>query len=166
MRPLITPTYRDCLTLVRAGADILAVEATTESPMDAAAFVALVRRVHSELGVPVMADVSTYSEGIVAWQAGADLVGTTLSGYTGRSSATEGPDLALLEHLVSADVRVVLEGRVNDPTDVAEGFVRGAWAVVVGKAITDPLATSERFSLATPRRDRHHASLLPRIQAN
>lgn len=153
MRPLITPSYRDCEDLVQAGADIVAVEATGEGSLGSDEFASLVARAHAELRVPVMADVSTFSEGLLAWRSGADLVGTTLSGYTAYTSATEGPDLTLVAELAAADVRVVLEGRVSVPADVVAGFGRGAWAVVVGKAITDPLATTERFAQVAPRHD-------------
>lgn len=150
-RPLITPSYRDCEELVQAGADIVAVEATEEGALSSDEFKSLTADVHAELQVPVMADVSTLAEGLVAWRNGADLIGTTLAGYTARSASTkDGPDLRLLADLVAADVRVVLEGRVHTPGDVAAGFERGAWAVVVGKAITDPLATTERFALVAP----------------
>lgn len=149
-RPLITTSYRDCERLVHAGARIVAVEATTESTLSAADFAVLVRQSHERLGIPVMADVSTFDEGLRAWESGADLIGTTLSGYTPYTTADDGPDLALVRRLAEAGIRTVLEGRVNTPEDVAAGFANGAWAVVVGKAITDPLATTERFARATP----------------
>lgn len=150
-RPLITPSYPDCLSLVHAGAHIVAVEATEESTLSAAEFAALVRTAHDELQVPIMADVSTFDEGLRAWDSGADLVGTTLSGYTPYTAPAAGPDLDLLQRLAGEGIRTVLEGRVNTPEDVAAGFAHGAWSVVVGKAITDPLATTQRFTLATPK---------------
>ncbi|GAA4205037.1 N-acetylmannosamine-6-phosphate 2-epimerase [Actinocatenispora rupis] len=150
-RPLITPTYEDCVLLAAAGSDIVAVEATAESP-GVDAFADRVARVHTELGVPVMADVATRDEGLAAWDAGADLVGTTLSGYTAGSAGADGPDLDLVERLAADGVRVVLEGRVSEPAQVRAALDRGAYAVVVGKAITDPLATTVRFAAASGRR--------------
>ena len=146
-RPLITPTFADCVALVDAGADIVAVEATAESP-GVDDFSALVRRAHVELGVAVMADVSTFDEGLAAWKAGADLVSTTLAGYTAASQPLDGPDLGLVADLAAGGARVVLEGRVQEPAQAAAALELGAWAVVVGGAITDPAAITRRFVAA------------------
>ena len=86
-------------------------------------------------------------------EAGADFVATTLSGYTSYSPPTVGPDLELLERLCRAlDVPVVGEGRFDDPQRVAEAFARGAHAVVVGTAITNPREITRRFVRGVPPR--------------
>ncbi len=94
-----------------------------------------------------MADVSTFDEGMAAWDAGATFVGTTLSGYTPYSPQHSGPDLDLVARLAARGVRVLAEGRFQAPTDVAAAFEVGAHAVVVGGAITDPIAITRRSSL-------------------
>lgn len=143
-RPLITRDFADCADLVKAGADIVAVETTTEGPgIDS--FANLAARVHDELDVPIMADVSTYQEGIAAWRAGADLVSTTLAGYTDHTRSSDVPDLELVHRLAAAGARTVLEGHVHEPEQAVAAIHSGAWAVVVGKAITDPLASTARF---------------------
>jgi len=146
-RPLITSTFEQCVQLAGAGANIVAIEATIESPHHNQ-FEDLVRRVHDELGIAVMADVSTLSEGLTAWESGADLVGTTLAGYTSATKNDSLPAFELIAKLHGAGVRTVLEGHVQTPTDVAAGFSAGAWCVVAGKAITDPLDTTRRFARA------------------
>lgn len=149
-RPIITPTLEHAEALVRAGADIVAIDCSDEVRGGNLGIVASVRET---LGVPVMADVSTLLEGTRAWTSGAELVGTTLSGYTPETAGTgEEPDLALVTHLAGAGVRVVAEGRIRTPEDVAAAFSAGAYSVVVGGAITDPLKTTELFSRATPSR--------------
>lgn len=111
---------------------------------------ALIRGVREELGVPVMADVSTFREGLWAWEAGAELVATTLSGYTPQSARREKPDLDLVSELAKAGIRVVAEGHVRTPEQVGRLFERGAYAVVVGTAITDPVSITSWFVGATP----------------
>lgn len=149
-RPVITPAYEDCVELVAAGAEIVAVELTREHGTHASDFAHICARVHDELGAAVMADVSTLEEGLTAWQAGADLVATTLAGYTPESSPGDGPDLPLAQALAVHGVRTVLEGRVQRPEDVTAAFAAGAWAVVVGKAITAPDAITARFADGIP----------------
>jgi len=147
-RDIITPDRGLARALLDAGADIVAVEATREALGDDLALLGRIRA----LGAPVMADVSTLGEGVRAWDAGAELVGTTLSGYTEETvGADESPDIALVAELAARGIRVVAEGRYRTPADVAAAFDAGAYAVVVGGAITDPLSTTERFAAAARR---------------
>lgn len=147
-RDLITPGIDQATRLVRAGADIIAVEVTDEL---GAGQIDVVRRVREDLGVPVMADVSTHAEGVRAWRAGADLVATTLSGYTDETGpAGQLPDLELVGRLHADGIRTVAEGRYQTEQHVEEAFDRGAWATVVGTAITDPVAITRRLCRATP----------------
>jgi N-acylglucosamine-6-phosphate 2-epimerase len=142
----ITPTFDAACRVVRAGADIVAVQATTERTATPEPLAPLIARVHEELAVPVMADVSTLDEGLQAADAGADLVATTMSGYTPHSPKLAGPDLALVRELTGRlTIPVVAEGRISTPEDAAAALRARAWAVVVGRAITMPEAITERF---------------------
>ncbi len=142
----ITPTFAEAQAVARAGADIVAVQATREREARGTPLADLVARIHAECGVPVMADVSTAEEGAAAAGAGADLVATTMAGYTPHSRTVPGPDLDLVRDLAgSLRVPVVAEGRIHTPEDAAEALRAGAWAVVVGRAITMPEAITERF---------------------
>jgi N-acylglucosamine-6-phosphate 2-epimerase len=131
--------------IVEAGADAVALEATCENRPDDKELEKLIRRVQEELEVSVMADVSTVDEGVRAWGMGADLVATTLSGYTRESPPREVPDYELVGRLAEEGVRVVAEGHVRTPEQLGELFKRGAYAVVVGTAITDPISITSWF---------------------
>jgi N-acylglucosamine-6-phosphate 2-epimerase len=100
-----------------------------------------------------MADVSTLAEGVAAAGAGADLIATTLSGYTPDSAAADGPDLALVRDLAAGlpGVPVVAEGRYHRPDQVRAALDAGATAVVVGTAITDPVWITRSFARGTRR---------------
>lgn len=142
-RPAITPELEDAVALAAAGADIVAIEATAELRQERAAdHIAAMRR---EVRAQLMADVSTLEEGLAAYDAGADLVATTLSGYTSTSPTAPGPDLVLVEALAAKGVPTVAEGRITSPTQARAALEAGAIFVVVGKAITDPLSQTAAF---------------------
>lgn len=155
----ITPTFQSAQAVSQAGADIIAIDATQRPRPDGSTLEVLIRRIHEELGLPVMADVSTLQEGILAAQAGADIVASTLSGYTENSPApADGePDLDLIRDLVrSVAVPVIAEGRFHRPELAAAALDRGAHAVVVGTAITRPQWIAEQFVRAIAGRSRAH----------
>lgn len=146
----ITPERADAEAIAAAGADVIAVDATLRGRPGGEGPEAFVRSLAS-LGPPVMADVDRVEAGIAAAAAGAALVSTTLSGYTSVGPVPEGPDLELVAALSARlTVPVVAEGRYATPQDVRAAFAAGAWAVVVGTAITDPVALTGRFASVTP----------------
>ena len=146
----ITPTVADALEVFEAGAAIVATDATMRPRPDGADLRATIEAVH-EAGGLVMADVSTRAEGIAAAEAGADLVATTLSGYTPHSRDPDGPDLALVRELAAElpTVPIVAEGRYHRPDQVVAALHAGAATVVVGTAITDPVWITRTFVQAT-----------------
>ena len=145
----ITPELADAHEVAAAGADILAVDATLRRrpggvvPSD---FIAALSR---ELPHPVLADVDSPEAGAVARDAGAAAVATTLSGYTDERPPPLEPDLELVRRLAAElDCPVLAEGRYGSPDAVRGAFEAGAFAVVVGAAITDPLSLTRRFAAA------------------
>jgi N-acylglucosamine-6-phosphate 2-epimerase len=150
----ITPTLEDARAVAAAGADIVAVDATLRPRPDGVSLAALV----DELDVPALADVECREAGVAARDAGAAAVATTLSGYTDLAApASAGPDLALVEALASElDCPVFAEGRIATPDQARAAFDAGAYAVVVGTAITDPVALTRGFAAAV--RGRAHAA--------
>ncbi|MFH8729040.1 N-acetylmannosamine-6-phosphate 2-epimerase [Streptomyces termitum] len=146
----ITPTARHALAVLDAGADVVALDATGRPRPDGRPLAASIDAVRAAGGL-VMADVSTYEEGVRAAALGAHLVGTTLSGYTPATydRKAAGPDLDLVARLAGTlDVPVVAEGRIHTPAQAAEALERGAHAVVVGTAITHPTTLTGWFAAA------------------
>ena len=147
----ITVTFDLAKEAVDAGADLLAMDGTGRPLPGGVTLSQLIERIHSELHVPVMADVSTREEGIAAAAAGADIVATTMAGYTpySRKAFPYTPDFDLLQELVaSVDVPVVVEGRVNTPGQLVRCLSLGAHAVCIGGAITNPASITARFVAA------------------
>jgi N-acylglucosamine-6-phosphate 2-epimerase len=145
----ITPEIEHAKAVAAAGASIIAFDATDRARNDGLAAAEWIARVRSETGLPVMADVSTFEEGLMAEAAGADLVATTLAGYVNRSPSSDGPDLDLVARLApKLRVPLVAEGRISTPDQAAQALALGAYAVVIGHAITRPEWITARFVAA------------------
>jgi N-acylglucosamine-6-phosphate 2-epimerase len=145
----ITPFVADAVALIDAGADMIAAHAArTGRPADA--FEEIVAACHAR-GVPVMADCASADEASHAIEAGADVVATTMAGYTRETRHVTPPALDLAADLVRAlPVPVVVEGGVWDPAAVAAAFAVGAHTVVVGSAVTDAERITRRMVAAIP----------------
>lgn len=142
----ITPGLKEVKSLIDAGADIIAFDGTPR-PHDNCTLEEIIDTIH-KAGRLAMADISTIEEGINCAKLGADIISTTLAGYTLESGEpTEGPDYELLEKLVKIiDKPVILEGRIWEPSEVKKAFELGAHCVVIGSAITRPQLIVKRFT--------------------
>jgi N-acylglucosamine-6-phosphate 2-epimerase len=150
----ITASFAEAKALADAGSDIIALDATERPRADGLTLKETIDRIHEELNKPVWADISTFAEGIQADKFGADLISTTLFGYTRETklASDHGPDLELVKKLAQAiKTPVILEGRVWHTEEVTKAFAYGAFAVVVGSAITRPQLITERFVQAIPK---------------
>lgn len=147
----ITPTLRHARACVAAGADIVAVDATDRHRPDGKLLEDAVRPLQEE-GVLLMADCMTIEDIRHAYELGFDLVSTTLSHNKPaiETSLNEGPDLPLLRQAVEEfpDLPIICEGHVHTPQDARAALDAGAWAVVVGTAITHPTSVTSWFKAA------------------
>jgi uncharacterized phosphosugar-binding protein/putative N-acetylmannosamine-6-phosphate epimerase len=148
---LITPDFEAARRIAEAGADIIALDGTTNRDGKEADLHQLIERIHNELHLPIMADISCLQDAVFAQNAGADLLGTTLAGYTAHGRPMlPGPDLDFLHELVqTTHLPVIAEGRFEQPNEVAQAFTVGAYSVVVGSAITRPQMITQRFAGAS-----------------
>ncbi|WP_160032794.1 N-acetylmannosamine-6-phosphate 2-epimerase [Paenibacillus sp. An7] len=142
----ITPTPREAYELVEAGADMIAMDATRRKRPGEITLETMVDYMRS-LNIPIMADISTLQEGEYAASLGVTCVSTTLSGYTPYSPNLQGPDLELVKEAVQKlTIPVIAEGRIQEPSQVEEVLRLGAYAVVVGSAISRPQLITKRFA--------------------
>lgn len=143
----ITPTMKEVDELVAVGSDVVALDCTNRKRGDGQTVEQFAKKVRQKYPDAVlMADISTYEEGMAAAEWGMDIVGTTMSGYTSYSSKADGPDFELMRRL-SADcgVPVIGEGKIHTPAQAVEALKTGVWSIVVGGAITRPLEIAQRF---------------------
>ncbi len=150
----ITPTMKEVDALVEAGSDVIALDCTNQKRGDGRSVSEFISAVRIKYPHEIlMADISTYEEGVNAWNLGMDIVGTTMSGYTAYSAKTEGPDYELVQKLSeTVNVPVIGEGRIHSPEQAVKMLQAGAYAVVVGGAITRPLEIAQRFIKAVEER--------------
>jgi putative N-acetylmannosamine-6-phosphate epimerase len=149
----ITPTMAEAEAVAAAGASIIALDATGRPRPDGVLLADFVERIHRDLGLPVLADCAGVDDALAAEAAGADAVATTLSGYLDPAlPPPEAPDLALVRALAGRlRVPVIAEGRIKTPALAAEALRSGAYAVVVGTAITNPREITRWFARALGR---------------
>ncbi|MDO4928790.1 MAG: N-acetylmannosamine-6-phosphate 2-epimerase [Corynebacterium sp.] len=148
----ITPSVASVQAVAKAGAAVVAIDATLRPRQDGSTFAEQVAAAH-DAGVLAMADIATVAEAEAALDSGADFLSTTLAGYTPDREKTPGPDLELLEGIraaIGTEPFVIGEGRFHSPTHVGQGFTAGADAIIVGTAITDVQWITQQFVAATP----------------
>lgn len=147
----ITPTLRHARACVAAGADIVAVDATDRPRPDGKTLEDTVHPLKEE-GVLVMADCATIEDIRHAFAIGCDIASTTLShpGAAIDCGMADGPDVALVRQATTEfpDKPIICEGRVHTPADAKAAMDAGAWAVVVGTAITHPTSITSWFAEA------------------
>lgn len=133
----ITPQFHHAEAIAKAGADIIAIDATLRERPDREQLTTIITRIHKELGKLVMADIDTIEAAIAAANAGADIVGTTLYGYTKETKHLSPPGFQLLAEMVEKlQVPVICEGGISSPEMAQQALKIGAFAAVVGTDIT------------------------------
>lgn len=148
----ITPQFHHAEAVARAGSDIIAVDATHRHRPSGETLAHIIQRIHDHLGKAVMADVDTLDNALRAVEAGADCVGTTLYGYTKETQDQTPPGFDLLKAMVAqCPVPVICEGGIASPAQAHQALDLGAYAVVVGTAITgiDSLVMSYLKAIAS-----------------
>lgn len=149
----ITPTLDFALAVAATGCEIVALDGTRRDRPDGLTLAETVSGLKAAYpDVLVMADCGSYDDAVAAADAGADILGTTLGGYSGERPKTEGPDWELTDQVVALgaarSLPVVVEGRVHTVDQAAEALRRGAWSVCVGTAITHPATITGWFAAA------------------
>lgn len=141
-RICITPTFAHAQALVRAGAEMVAVDVRKTRPFGEP-LEELLPRIKQELGVLVLADCADIEDAKSAAKIGVDAVAPTF-GFVPNHIGFE-PDFELLKAMMDLGVPVLAEGGFWQPEQVVKAFKLGAWSVVVGSAITRPLEITKRF---------------------
>ncbi len=144
----ITMTMKEVDECMEALSDIVSIDCTDTQRGDGLTAPEFLRKVREKYpNIIIMADCATLEEARAARAAGADLVGSTMNGYTAATAHCKGdPNYDLVKDMVrELDCPVIAEGRVHTPEQARKMLDIGAWAVVVGGAITRPLEIAARY---------------------
>lgn len=147
----ITMTMHEVDECMEALADIVSIDCTDCPRGDGLTAPEFLKQVKEKYpNIIIMADCATLEEAVAAYEAGADLVGSTMNGYTPQTKDCKGdPNYELVRQMVEKlPCPVIAEGRVHTPEQARKMLEIGAWAVVVGGAITRPLEIASRFMAA------------------
>jgi len=148
--PYITPGERELAEVAAAGAALVAFDATARTRPDGRSVSAVVAEIHRR-GLLAVADCATAEEVRAAADAGADVLATTLCGYTEDTRSTPLPAFDLVRAAAACGRFALCEGGIGSPEDVRRAFAAGADAAVVGTALTNVDAMVRRFAAAAAR---------------
>lgn len=151
----ITPTLKEVRALCSIGCEVVAMDGTLrERPQGEklAEIVATIRAEYPE--VLLMADCATIADAKYCQELDFDLIATTLHGYT---EETKGQDIAdndfsLVDELLKEITKpLIVEGNIDTPEKLGIVMKKGAYATVVGSAITRPQVITKKFVSALPK---------------
>ena len=130
----ITPLLKDVEKIINSGADIIAYDATNRKrPFSTKEIILKIKKANRL----AMADCSNLDDAKNAISEGADIIGTTLTGYVGKQvKDTDKPNIKLVKEFKKLNCFVMAEGRYNSPELAKKAIQAGADAVTIGSAIT------------------------------
>ena len=143
----ITPTMKEIDALMEVKPDIIALDATNRIRPDGSTIETFFPKVREKYPDMIfMADCSSYEDGIRAEKLGMNLVGTTLCGYTRDTEGVEIPCFPMVKKLADElKIPLIAEGGLWIPEQLSHVFKCGAYAAVIGTAITRPREITRRF---------------------
>lgn len=144
---VITPTMKEVAALALEEVDMIALDCTFRSRPGGRKIEDFLFEIRKEFPDQLfMADCSNYEEGMLAARFGMDFIGTTLRGYTQYTQTAVLPDLELIRRLsMDSERPVIAEGGIKTPEQLKTALQAGAFAAVVGSAITRPREITRDF---------------------
>ena len=146
----ITVTMKEVDELVACGVDILAVQGTgalRPDGMTSPEFIKAIKEKYPDQ--LLMADCDNFENAMLCAEAGADFVGTTMRGYTPETEGINDVDFAFIAELArKCPAKVIAEGHIHTPEQAVQALYAGAFALVVGGAITRPAEITARYTKA------------------
>ena len=141
----ITPTMKEVDALMAEGVDIIAIDGTKRERPDGKTLEELMKEIRAKYPNQLfMADISCAEEAVECERLGFDIVGTTLVGYTEYTKGND-PLTELAKVVKAVKIPVIGEGNIDTPVKAKKALEIGAYAIVVGGAITRPQQITRKF---------------------
>lgn len=136
----ITPTYESAVAVIEAGAEIVAMDGTKRKRPNNEVLDDIIEKIHKNYSnILVMADCDNLESGKYAQKCGADIVSTTLAGYTEATNKQQSFNPKLVnEFKKNLLVPIIAEGHISNTEELHAAYQNGADSVVIGTAITRP----------------------------
>lgn len=136
----ITPTYESAVAVIEAGAEIVAMDGTKRKRPSNEALADIIEKIHKNYpNILVMADCDSLESGKYAQKCGADIVSTTMAGYTEATNKQKSFSPKLVNKLKeNLSVPIIAEGHISNAEELHAAYKSGADSVVIGTAITRP----------------------------
>ena len=146
----ITVTMKEVDELVACGVDILAVAGPRGRRPPGAPSPAILSAHKGKFPPPPrMAACDNIENALACAGAGADFVGTTMRGYTPETKGINDVDFGFIAQLArECPAKVIAEGHIHTPEQAVQALYAGAFALVVGGAITRPAEITARYTAA------------------
>jgi len=155
----ITPTMKEVDALAELGCEIIALDLTNQINTTTGKYAwEIIKDIKAKYpDICIMADIDNVDDAVIAYREGADIISTTMNGYTANSKVKEAPgqtdgepNFENLREIRAAlkDAFILFEGRLYTREDCVEAYKNGANCLCVGKAITNPYKMTERLVCA------------------
>ncbi|MDK2885291.1 putative N-acetylmannosamine-6-phosphate 2-epimerase [Pseudothermotoga sp.] len=141
----ITPTFEHARDVIKAGADFVAIDCTrSERPVQLKTLFEEIRSSFPDVGI--IADIADEADAELVSALRPDFIATTLCGYTPYTLGCSLPNIELVRGLSrKMSIPIIAEGGYTTLEEVQNAFQNGAYAVVIGTAITRPWITIKKF---------------------
>ncbi len=141
----ITPRYKEVEAVLKAGADYVAIDCTDRKrPEPLKDIFDKINKNYPERGI--IADISSIKDLPLMEELKPDYISTTLSGYTNNTKDRKRPDIELVKELSNlTEIPILAEGNYKNGQQAKIALEAGAYAVVIGAAITRPQVITKRI---------------------
>lgn len=142
----ITPTFESASEVAKAGASIVALDGTSRPRPNGESLEEIITKMHIEYpNIMIMADCDNIDSAKFAVKCGADIVSSTLAGYTKATEGLSSFQPKFIKELVKLNVPVIAEGHIHTCQELHQAYDAGATSVVIGTAITRPEIITKNF---------------------
>lgn len=144
----ITPTFSSAEEIIIAGSDIVALDGTKRKRPHNESLDLIISKIKMKYpNTLIMADCDNLDSALYSKKCGADIISTTLTGYTDETRHIKQFDIKTVSSFVkNVDIPIIAEGRIYNVNDLIKAFEAGVHSAVIGSIITRPEFITSQFT--------------------